>query len=160
MTESAGWKELFEEIFWVHFCRFPQIYLFFTVPTWTKAFNAGLLWENSIRILQTFGRRKNISYVKFKLPSLFMDHKRNSKIVLQLKCILVWADLRLWTFWICKEILGKLKMLPHFCSESIMLESLFRNKQACKLGRYYLQNLKTLSTHWLTWVGARRCHRI
>ena len=104
--------------------------------------------------------KKNISYVKFKLPSLFMDHKRNSKIVLQLKCILVWADLSLWTFWICKEILAKLKVLPHFCSKSIMLESLFRNKQARKLGRYYLQNLKTLSTHWLTEVGARRFHRI
>ena len=28
MTESASWKELFEQISWVHFCTFPDLFVF------------------------------------------------------------------------------------------------------------------------------------
>ena len=55
-----------------------QIYLFFTIPIWTKVFNASFLWENSIRILHTSLHKKYHTFMwTLNFPHLILiDHNR------------------------------------------------------------------------------------
>ena len=71
-----------ERTFWANllsaFLHFPRFILFFTIPTWTKVFNAGFLWKNSIRILHTSLHKKYHTFMwTLNFPHLILiDHNR------------------------------------------------------------------------------------